>query len=329
MIRGVELYFQAMLAGLLLLGTQVGAASGLDPNRDAKVALARMTQSLRTLSYTGTFIYLHGNRLDTLQFSHVVRNGQELERLVSLNGAAREVHRDPKAVTCVMPDVKAVSVKKRPPTTELWPSLDMTRLEQFYRLHALGDYRVAGRMAQVVGIIPRDKLRYGYRFYLDQDTGLPLKTDLMNEEANPVEQIMFTSLGLDTELSQPTGSKGHLGGYRTVLRNTPQTGRRESVVQWEFVGLPPGFKLRDHHHWSDAAGAQGEQLVLTDGLASVSVYVEQGDSEGLQGPAHEGAVNAWGGRIAGYQVTAVGEVPSGTVQQVAEALRRRPMGGDK
>jgi sigma-E factor negative regulatory protein RseB len=288
-----------------------------------------MTQALHSLSYTGTLVYLHGNRLDTLRFSHAVRDGQELERLVALNGVAREVHRDPKAVTCVMPDAKAVSVEKRAPATQLWPSLDLARLERFYRLHPLGDYRVAGRATQVVGIIPRDKLRYGYRFYLDRETGLPLKTDLMNEKANPIEQIMFTSLGLHDEAPRPGDGKGVPDGYRTVLRDTLQTGREADSPQWEFDDLPVGFALRSHHHWSDAAGTQVEQLVLGDGLASVSVYVEQGGSEGLQGPAHIGAVNAWGGRVAGHQVTAVGEVPHGTVQQVAEALRRRPAGDDK
>jgi len=327
MTRGVEALPPAALMVMLLLAPQTGA--GASANAEVKAALARMTQALHSLSYTGTFVYLHGDRLDTLRFSHTVHDGQELERLVSLNGVAREVHRDPTTVVCVMPDAKAVLVEKRIPATQLWPSLDVARLGQFYRLHTLGDSRVAGRVAQVVGIIPRDALRYGYRFYLDRETGLPLKTDLMNEEANPIEQIMFTSLGLHADVSGPEEDEGVPNGYRTVTQNAPQSDQKGVASQWVFRNLPVGFALHGHHHWADATGAQVEQLVLTDGLASVSVYVERSGSEGLQGAAHIGAVNAWGGRVADHQVTAVGEVPHGTVRQVAEALSPRPAGGDR
>ena len=63
--------------------------------------------------------------------------------------------------------------------------------------------------------------------------------------------------------------------------------------------------------------------MLSDGLASVSVYVEAGAREGLRGAAHVGAINAWGGLIGQYQVTAVGEVPAGTVKSIVGAMRHR------
>jgi sigma-E factor negative regulatory protein RseB len=65
-----------------------------------------------------------------------------------------------------------------------------------------------------------------------------------------------------------------------------------------------------------------EQYVLSDGLASLSIFVEAaGQDEALQGVSHLGAVNAWGGERQGYQVTAVGEVPAVTLLDVVDAMQ--------
>ncbi len=183
----------------LLLTVQEGvAAADRKAEMEAIGLLERMQQSMRTLSYSGIFVYLHGNQLESLKITRSLKDGQELERLVSLNGSAREVHRDQHTVTCVMPEARTISIDQRAPGIGLWSKLDpeLHRLRDHYLLHLLGEFRVAGRVARVVGIIPKDKFRYGYRFYLDAESGLPLKTDLMSEEAEPIEQIMFTSLEL-------------------------------------------------------------------------------------------------------------------------------------
>lgn len=309
----------------LLLTVPGVAAADLEAEREAIGLLERMQQSMRTLSYSGTFVYLHGNQLESLKITRSLKDGQELERLVSLNGSAREVHRDQRTVTCVMPEARTISIDRRAPGIGPWPKLELDprRLRGHYLLHLLGEFRVAGRVARVVGVIPKDKFRYGYRFYLDAESGLPLKTDLMSEEAEPVEQIMFTSLELASVDVLPHDDPAQRGGYRKSLRNPPQIRAPDRPGDWEFQGLPAGFGLQLQDHWTDQAGNRVEHFLLSDGLASVSVYVEKGTGEGLYGGAHVGAVNAWGGTVADHQVTAVGEVPAGTVHKAVDSLRYR------
>jgi sigma-E factor negative regulatory protein RseB len=304
-------------------GAHAGDAAE-SPALQVKGLLERMTQALRTLNYSGTFVYAHGDQLETLRIKHVVQGGQELEHLVSLNGAAREVRRDSSAVTCVMPEAKAVSVGHRSTTSDLWPASipDLERLGGQYLLHPLGHFRVAERDATVVGIIPKDKYRYGYRFYLDDETGLPLKTDLMDEDARPIEQIMFTSLELQPDDMAPgLDVAADAEGFVTLQRDPPQRSAPDKARDWSFVELPAGFGLEVHNRWIGDEGLPVEHFVLSDGLASVSVYIEQEEGPGLQGGAHVGAVNAWGGWVADRQVTAVGEVPDRTVRRIVESLR--------
>jgi sigma-E factor negative regulatory protein RseB len=317
-MSGAKTLLQAMAAALGLFMIPAGANSSAD--MDLGAALMRMSQSLHTLTYTGTLVYLHGHQLETLHFSHILHNGQELEQLVPLDGTA---------VPSQAPQGAASG--QRAFTGPLWPNLDLARLDALYQLRSLGEHRIVGRMTQVVGIIPRDDLRYGYRFYLDKESGLPLKTDLMGQNVSPIEQVMFTALELGSNALILANGKDPLNDYRAVLKELPATpshtaGREQgrTALPWTFAALPAGFVLQSYHHDTAIAGMQADQLILSDGLATVSVYVEPHDSEGLQGAAHIGAVNAWGVRIAGgYQVTAVGEVPEDTVRQLAQALRRR------
>ncbi len=303
------------------LAHPAGAASGGDDG--AARGLQRMMEGLKSYSYTGTFVYLHGNQLETLSVTHAVTGDQVMQRLISLNGSAREVRMDAQAVTCVLPDAKAVSESRRAGVSGMWPALDadLERLQRHYLLRSLGDFRVAGRQADVVGIIPKDGFRYGYRFYLDRDTGLPLKTDLMGVKAKPLVQVMFTSFELLPAGSAAPRPLQEQDGFSRMLRAAPQSSAAEASRDWMVADPPPGFDTYLYNHWKDTAGSPVEHLVLSDGLASVSVYVEPNSAQGLKGAAELGAINAWGRVADGRRITAVGEVPAETVRKIAEAVR--------
>ncbi len=300
-----------------------------DENENVQDWLEKMNRAVRSQNYQGVFVYLHGAQLEAMRILHSVDGEQERERLVSLNGAAREVIRDRDSVTCIMPDSRQVSVDKRSPHNK-FPSvlpMDLASLSRYYAFHFLGRDRVADRSVKVIGIIPKDNFRYGYRLFLDEATALPLKSDLMDDSGRPVAQIMFTSLqvGGHVELPETRAAEEHRGeGSHTAVNLGPEI-FEDAQSPWRFGDLPDGFSLQARNQWTDGnGGAPVEHLVLSDGLASVSVHIEsteQGD-EGLEGGSRVGAVNAWGGVVGGHQVTAVGEVPQKTVRLVVESLEQ-------
>jgi sigma-E factor negative regulatory protein RseB len=67
-------------------------------------------------------------------------------------------------------------------------------------------------------------------------------------------------------------------------------------------------------------------LVFTDGIASVSVFVEpqRANSKGAEGPARVGSSSAFSTVVDGHQITAVGEVPPNTVQFIATQVKAMP-----
>jgi sigma-E factor negative regulatory protein RseB len=300
-----------------------------DEDRSARDWLERMMHAVQHLNYQGTFIYLHENQLETMRIVHAVEESRVRESLTSLNGHPREVIRDNDLITCVIPESNQVSVDRRPPSDKFLNLLpqDLAQLEQHYSFHLLDRSRIADHQAQIVTIAPKDRLRYGYRFYLDADTGLPLKSDLMNEIGEVVEQIMFTELEIGKAEIKDIFHRESLFTYR--LQNNADAADNLSnnvVSRWDFQRLPSGFELTLKHYLPNPQGsAPIEQYVFSDGLGSLSVFVESADREdGLSGASRLGAINAWGGRVEGYQVTAVGEVPAVTLLGVVQGMRLKP-----
>jgi sigma-E factor negative regulatory protein RseB len=305
----------------------LAANSPVFAQETARQWLDEMSSALQTLDYDGTFVYLHDGKLEAMRIIHRVDEGGQRERLFSLTGSAREVLRDDKAVTCIMPDNKSVMVGQSRPR-QPFPVVpkDLGSVTHHYRLEDAGDDRMAGYMTRVIAITPKDDLRYGYRFWIDQNTRMLLKSDLIGVDGRPIEQIMFTRLGVGADITaaelEPSLSGDGYSWYRQ------EDVRRDPTVEpgkpdWVVHRLPAGFELTHFQRKrmrQDSAAA--EHMVFSDGLATVSVYVEKISSPGdsFSGLSTMGAVNAFGVQLKGHQVMVVGEVPPATVEMIARSV---------
>ena len=295
--------------------------------RDVRTWLQSMVQSVRELNYQGTFVFLHDNQLESMQIVHIVDAEGEKERLVSLNGAAREVVRDDASVICIAPDAKSISISRRGAGGGFRAvfSMDIEALSAFYDFQLLNRARVAGRAVQAVAILPKDPYRYGYRIYLDVQKALPLKTDMLDDRGSVISQIMFTSIQIDANVKDTT--EDNLDGreyYHWVQREPGKVNNEPDDREWALDGLPQGYHIKLRTQMP--AGKDGppvSHFVLTDGLASLSLYIEPNGSDSvLIGGSRIGAVNAFGRIIEGHHITAVGAVPALTVEKIAQAVRR-------
>lgn len=316
------------MKGLLII---LLAASGQVFAQDsAREWLDEMSSALQTLDYDGTFVYLHDDRLEAMRIIHRMDAGGQRERLVSLTGSAREVLRDDKSVTCIMPDNKSVMVGQSRPR-QPFPVVprDLDSVSPYYTLEDVGDDRMAGYHARVIAIKPRDAFRYGYRFWIDKNTRMLLKSDLTGDKGKPIEQVMFTRvvIGSDipTDALQPSLTGDGYVWHRQEDIHTPAGSRSAGEPGWAVGKLPGGFELTHFQHKRMREGrGDAEHMVFTDGLATVSVYVEHSPAErsGFIGLSTMGAMNAYRVMQGDSQVTVVGEVPAETVEMIANSLVR-------
>ncbi len=306
-------------------------AVGGDGTEQAQQWLRRMVSAVEKLNYEGTFIYQHDARVETMRIVHVADEEGEHERLLSLNGVPREIVRRNNVVTCYLPDQKSVVVEKDS-TDKPFPAAlpqDTSRLAPYYAFDLKGKERVAGEEAQVVAIRPRDQYRYGYRLWLDTESAMPLRSDLVDEHGKAVEQLMFTSLRLLDKVPEEELEPANSGeGFTWTRRDCDAVETAADARRWQAIGLPPGFTLVQYNrHGMPTSRKPVDHLMFSDGLASASVYVEQLEPDGkhrLSGASRMGAVNAYATVLDSHSVTVVGEVPQATVQMIGRAIRPIP-----
>lgn len=304
-----------------------------DAGQNAHEWLRQMSTASQNLNYRGTFVYLHQGRLEAMRIIHRAAEGGEQERLVALTGDAREVIRDKERVTCILPKSKAVMVDRSLPRKPFPAALprDLGDLADNYEFLVQGEDRVSGLPARGILIRPRDAYRYGYRLWLDRDNGLLLKSELLDAGGAAVEQMMFTDIEVLDRVPEADLQPALQGEDYTRQRHRAQPPAAESAAaagngEWTVAGLPPGFMLthRSRHALPASSGGEVEHLVFSDGLATVSVYIEPQGESGLSGASSMGAVNALGLRQGGHQITVVGEVPRLTVERIGESVQRKP-----
>ena len=313
---------------------------GADDPRDW---LQKMNQALATRNYDGTFFHLSEGRVETMRIVHRVRAGHVTERLQSLDGSGREFVRNNDELTCYLPDQHTVLVEPRPEHGPFLGSLPQfgADVNEFYRIESLPATHILGRAARVIAVTPKDQFRFGYRLWLDEKTAMPLKTQLCDASGQVIEQIFFARLDMpdsipDSELAPSVRTEG----MRWVRQGPSHDSAPAALSAFRASELPPGFRLTvEGAQTIGGATVPASHLVYSDGLATVSVFVEAPPTDGrgtsvgadaaasapteppMQGLARVGSGFAYSTMVQGHQVTAVGEVPAKTVEFIAHSVK--------
>lgn len=297
--------------------------------------LADMSKALNSSNYSG--VYVH-QRNGELQASRVVHQGgsdgaPQRERLVKLTGDAQEIHRNGEDVTCYFPKQRSVLMDKNAPKNpfSVAANWDLEQIANNYHVllskHA---GRVAGRSCKKVILKPRDKYRYGYRLCIDEGTNMLLQADLVGHGDRVLEHMMFTDISFPEEIAASEFETamdfdGVNWMHNPVLKVTqPQVSY--SVVskepEWRLETVPNGFAMRLQQPSKGSRGKpERKQMVYSDGLASVSIFIEpvKGRTP-LMGLSSMGVINAYGRVVDNHQITVIGDVPKSTVRSMAMSV---------
>ena len=285
--------------------------------------LALMNHAMRTLNYQGTVVYLRDNKVETMKMFHAVDNGVEQERLVSLNDPMREIIRDADKVTCYFPDSRTMVVDYKPTQRSLLVNIpeNLEFESQPYRVVARNEERVAQRLTQVISIDPVDNLRYGRKIWIDLESKVPLKHEVFDENGRMVEQMVFTSFSVKESIPLKfLSAETKIEELNWQIRNKERISADKHA--WVFTSMPEGFKQVLYTRRRMPGSKQPiEHILLSDGFASVSVYVDQVESQGLQ-PLQKvlGAINSYSIQLENHQITVMGEVPAKTVRMIGEGI---------
>ncbi len=310
---------------LFLVLISVSGTVMAESSSQAREWLERMTTAMSQMSYQGTFVYVRDGAVETMRITHVTDDTGIRERLYSVSGPHREVIRDRKGVRCILEDSASI-MEDQVVANSYFPELPLAIIESDnsgYRLETGGEARIAGHTVRRVSISPQDSFRYGYDFWLEEETGLLLKWVLSGADHKPLAKLMFTDFAIGSavvlgELESDSGAEDFVEMKAFGMEKTVVT---LSSPRWQPAKLPSGFHLTSYSHKTGADGVY-EHMVYSDGLAAVSVYVEQqsAGSAVKPGVSQLGTNNAYTRKQGALQITVIGEVPAMTVKSIANEM---------
>lgn len=323
LIVNVQVIRLLLLALLSFGGVGTVAAAAPDVDDQAEAWLARLGPALNMTTYRGVFVYTRGDQVSSMQVAHRYRDGSVEERLVQLDGASGEIVRKGTKVICVLPNHGRVQLDQVIPsgpfaenfTNQLVPGND------WYRPELLGDDRVAGYRAKVVVLNARDDDRYSYRLWLEQKTGLLLKSHVRDRDDRVLESFQFTDLEITDSLPD-SEFEVQMDGPAVERQLAPE--RAPSTVSrmdgWRLGWQPDGFVPA-----AAPSSGTGQAVAFSDGVAAFSIFVEPaGQLEMPTGASRIGATTAYMRRLdageAVFLVTVIGEIPPQTAMKVAESV---------
>jgi sigma-E factor negative regulatory protein RseB len=288
--------------------------------------LQKAAAAAHVLSYQGIFVCETGHHNKAVQMTHLYNGQGEYSRNVTLDNTPREVFSQGRDLIIYNPKKEKIIIEKRR-GQNLFPAilpLKLDGLKDSYTLRIGDTDKVAGRSATLIWLTPKDNLRYTYQFWIDQEYGLLLKYSMLNGKQEPLETIGFNQLNLmktlDLDWFQPQidAKKNYV-----MEESTPAVADSSVSEDWSIQRLPAGFvKIDQMKLMAHGKTTPVTQLIFSDGLASISLFIEplMKNAQARIGHNSVGNNSFYANVQKGYQITVVGEVPQETVAKIGDAV---------
>lgn len=326
-----------------------------DAAQVAQAWLSRMRAAAGSYSYQGTMVFTAGGVVASSRVGHYVVGDDAFERVEALDGAGQRSFRHNDTVMSFWPQRQVVTVSRRD-AAALSPlgMVPQARFRAHYDTRQLGLDRVAGRLTHVLLLTPRDTLRFGQRLWVDAESGLMLRADVLGGRGEVLESTSFTDIeiGVRPRAAAVQAAMRETEGWRVVtMQSTPTQLADEG---WRLDDLPEGFQLlgcvRKPVTWGEPARDLAEgpggarpavpgassamteeattlQVIYSDGLARVSVFIEpvRPGRPARSLVTQMGATHALlQNRHERWRLVLMGDVPVTTLKRFAAALQRTP-----
>ncbi|QIZ78892.1 MucB/RseB [Ferrimonas lipolytica] len=285
----------------------------------AKQWLGRMAQALNQHNFELSLVQMQRDQIRPMRYYHGVLDGEQIAFLENLNGPIKSAARVGRKVVFLEQDAQPYSVQSaRIP--DLFPGAfagGLLQLEGNYSFVAGGRNRVAGRSAQLIRIVSADQYRYQYRVWLDVESALPLRVDLVDPDNALLEQLLVVETHV---FKQPLPILAEIKAQpwpEVVLAPVSQTDH-----PWRFGWLPEGFEVKHYdQHLLLGLNEPVEYLSLTDGLSNFSVYIGLVGRVSLPKSITAGNGLSLTSSVHGeYEVVVVGKMPVEALNNIAENI---------
>jgi len=297
-------------------------ASASAKENSSEALLQKMNQASQSLNYELSFISVNKQGIVSQRYRHIRLNNNTLAQLLQMDGPLREVVQRGDEISYFEPGLEPFTLNGDYIVDSL-PSIVYTNFNQlapYYDFIPVGRTRIADRLCDVLRIVARDGTRYSYIVWVDTETKLPLRVDLLDRDGETLEQFRVVSFSVDGESTAAMANleKASLPPVFSV----PDIA--SANLTWNVSWLPEGFKeISSSRRPLPSVGIPIESRLFSDGLFSFSVNVNE-----ITDTANNAEQLIRSGRRTintqhrdKTEITIVGELPPQTAKRIADGIK--------
>lgn len=304
----------AVISGMFLAGP-----AAAESNADL---VQKISRSVQSLNFEGTYVHQQDGGLYTARVYHrVSANGDRVMRVQSLDGPSREVIRSAREMRAYLPEQKIIRIYKGPLVRPDFPAMFVANpawVLEHYQIERLAGKRIAGQETELLVFVPRDQFRWRVHCWIEKRHHLPVKLQLLDPQGLVLEEYAFSEVKINpAQAPQVSPSYQGVSDWKQVFAPMVPKEVSQSIAA---AGPMVGFRPVASAIVSEPSIKSVEQYVLSDGLAVVSVFI--GPVVGADAKPAEvsrkGSLSMVVRKKGNQSITAIGEVPTETVQDLAE-----------
>jgi len=282
--------------------------------------LQQMNLASQSLNYELSFVSINKQGVESLRYRHARLNNQALAQLLQMDGPRREVVQRGNEISYFEPGLDPFTLNGDYIVDSL-PSLvytDFKRLAPYYDFISVGRTRIADRLCEVIRVVARDGTRYSYIVWLDSETKLPMRVDLLDRDGETLEQFRVVAFNVSQQVS--SNMQTLATASLPPLLSVP-TGDKANF-NWQPGWLPQGFaEVAGSRRSLPTIDTPVESRLYSDGLFSFSVNVNRAAANSSEQVLRTGRRTVSTSVRDNAEITIVGELPPQTAKRVADSIK--------
>lgn len=299
-----------------VLTEPVWAEDDLSPQQ----LLNAMTQAEQRLNYQFIFVQNDNGNNHALQYRYSIKDNKKYAQMTTMDGVKRDIIQRDDMVSYFRSHVMPFTLKSQYIVDNLPPLLyaDFDKLAQYYDFTALGRNRIADRMVQVVRIKPKDNFRYNYIAFIDEETHLLLRSDLLDQDGILLDQFRVIQLAV-SDMPLPFVDSVEQLPFPPLIADKNESGKFST---WKLNWLPQGFRQISKTAATDDEGNNMESRFYSDGLFTFEIFVTDGQNNDVQNSSiRHGATTIYSETVDNKEITLIGQLPMGTAKRIVQDLK--------
>lgn len=305
-------YFRYLLiGGMSLFSTAVLSSEEIN-----------LLTQMRTKVNSGNYeiIFMHDDFItnQTLLYRHILSSEkQRLAQLLYMDGPPREILQRDQEIGYFQQENQPFSLNGKR-IVEAFPAIvygDFEKLSQYYNFVPAGHARISNHLCKVIRVIDKSQSRYSYVIWIDEDSQLPLRVDLVNQSGKTLDQFKIIFY------KQYGESNFALDAIRSLKfpPQLPSPENEKKAFDWQVNWLPDGFKevsrfkrvLQESHI---------ETVLFSDDVFTFSVNVSPTPNKVKTQNLRQGAKVIYIGAQAGKEIVVIGDLPEETARRIASQV---------